>query len=236
MNERITKYDLGIIGGMGSEASVELYRRIVDQTLHSCDQEHMKICILNNSIIPDRTDCIINGSTSPVPYLNESIKDLEALKVKYFVIACNTAHAFLDKIDYKKDKLINMIDVTLKYVRENYNNRKVCIISTTGTNASKVYYENKYSKGIDFVYLSDNNQKNIMKCINDTKNDENRDVIFSSIIKVIDEMYQMHNCIFVLACTEMSLYKERLREKYPIVDAMDCLVSEIIKKCGYKHK
>ena len=44
-------YDLGIIGGMGSEATVELYNRIINKTVHSCDQEHMRIVVLNNSII-----------------------------------------------------------------------------------------------------------------------------------------------------------------------------------------
>ena len=36
------KYDLGIIGGMGSEATVELYKRIIDRPIHSCDQEHTR--------------------------------------------------------------------------------------------------------------------------------------------------------------------------------------------------
>ena len=35
----------GIIGGMGSEATVELYKRIIDRTYHTCDQEHMRICV-----------------------------------------------------------------------------------------------------------------------------------------------------------------------------------------------
>ena len=74
------KYDLGIIGGMGSEATVEIYKRIINRTKHTCDQEHMKIVILNNSIIPDRTNCILNNGENPLPYLNESIKDLENIE------------------------------------------------------------------------------------------------------------------------------------------------------------
>ena len=88
------KYNLGIIGGMGSEATVEIYKRIIDRTVHTCDQEHIKMCILNNSIIPDRTKCILNGEESPLAYINQSIKDLESLNVEYFIVACNTAHYF----------------------------------------------------------------------------------------------------------------------------------------------
>ena len=95
------KYDLGIIGGMGSEATVEIYKRIIERTKHKCDQEHMKICILNNSIIPDRTKCILENGENPLPYLNESIKDLENIGAKYFIVPCNTAHYFSDKFEYK---------------------------------------------------------------------------------------------------------------------------------------
>ena len=91
------KYDLGIIGGMGSEATVEIYKRIIERTKHTCDQEHMRICILNNSIIPDRTNYILNNGENPLPYLNESIKDLENIGAKYFIVPCNTAH-YLRKI------------------------------------------------------------------------------------------------------------------------------------------
>ena len=69
--KRQFKYDLGIIGGMGSEATVEIYRRIINKTLNTCDQDHMRICILNNSIIPDRTEYILYGKENPLPYLNE---------------------------------------------------------------------------------------------------------------------------------------------------------------------
>ena len=59
---KMYKYDLGIIGGMGSEATVEVYKRIVNRTKHSCDQEHMRICILNNSII-----LLVIDNPNPLP-------------------------------------------------------------------------------------------------------------------------------------------------------------------------
>ena len=111
------KYDLGIIGGMGSEATVEIYKRIIERTYHSCDQEHMRICILNNSIIPDRTNCILNNGENPLPYLNESIKDLENIKAKYFIVPCNTAHHFAPLFEINNIKFISMIEETLLFIK-----------------------------------------------------------------------------------------------------------------------
>lgn len=231
--KRLTEYDLGIIGGMGSEASVELYKRIIKRIRHSSDQDNIKICVLNNSIIPDRTNYILNGGESPIPYLNEAICDLEKLNTKYFVLACNTAHKFIDELKCDNIKLINMIDEAIVKVKSQCD-KKVCVLATTGTIKSGVYHQNKNAKGIDFIYLSDENQEKIMKAITDTKADIAKEKVLVDIAKVMKDTEK--NCVFILACTELSLYKDELEKDFFIVDAMDCLVESVIKKCGYVLK
>lgn len=231
------KYDLGIIGGMGSEATVEIYKRIIERTYHTCDQEHMRICILNNSIIPDRTNCILNNGENPLPYLNESIKDLENIKAKYFIVPCNTAHHFAPLFEINNIKFISMIEETLLFVKNNYKNYKVCILGTHGTINSKVYHDNNYSNGIDFVYANNNEQNVIMSVINDTKADKDRNILKNSLLDTIKSIKEReNNCLFVLACTELSLYLEDVKQIVNVIDAMDCLVNSAIIKCGYKIK
>ena len=41
-------YKLGIFGGMGPSATCSLYQRIIDHTVACCDQDHIKMVILNN--------------------------------------------------------------------------------------------------------------------------------------------------------------------------------------------
>ena len=231
------KYDLGIIGGMGSEATVEIYKRIIERTKHTCDQEHMRICILNNSIIPDRTNCILNNGENPLPYLNESIKDLENIGAKYFIVPCNTAHYFAKDYDYKTIQFINMIEETLKHINNNYTNIKVCVLATTGTIKSKVYHSHELSNSINFVYTNDIEQDNIMNVINDTKSDKDRETIIQNLLTTIDSIKQREDkCLFVLACTELSLYLENVKKESLVIDAMDCLVNSAIIKCGYQIK
>lgn len=230
------KYDLGIIGGMGSEATVELYNRIISRTLHSCDQEHMRICILNNSIIPDRTKCIVEGKESPVPYINQSIEDLVNIKAEYFIIPCNTAHYFVPEYKIQNIKFINMIEETLKVIKQNYSNYNVCILATYGTINSKVYHNNKLSQGINFIYCEEE-QDAVMKVITDTKSDQDRTMISNSLKAVLASVSKKNKkCLFVLACTELSLYLNDLKKEYEVIDAMDCLVNATIIKCGYQLK
>ena len=46
---------IGILGGMGPEATIDLFHKIVKATNAKKDQEHLRIIIDNNPKIPDRT-------------------------------------------------------------------------------------------------------------------------------------------------------------------------------------
>ena len=226
-------YDLGIIGGMGSEATVEVFRRLVSRTYHTCDQDLMRICILNDAIIPDRTKAIKEGSSEPLDYINYDIKKLEEIGVNYFIIPCNTAHYFENGFS-KNIKFISMIDEALKHIKLNYKDKSICLLATSGTNDSKVYFDNKNAKGLDFIKLDKTNQDKVMNVITLTKEGNNKDENFKLLKEVVDSVNK-DNVLFVLACTELSLYKERLTD-YLVIDAMDILVDSAILKCGFKLK
>ncbi len=50
---------IGILGGMGPQATVSLFQKIIDRKQALCDQEHIPLLIDNNTAIPDRTDYIL---------------------------------------------------------------------------------------------------------------------------------------------------------------------------------
>ena len=52
---------LGILGGMGPEATQVFYKKIIDCTQVDNDREHLDIFIYNHASIPDRTECILCG-------------------------------------------------------------------------------------------------------------------------------------------------------------------------------
>ena len=52
---------LGILGGMGPQATQDFYQRILDRTDAACDQEHLPTLILSDTGMPDRTAAILGG-------------------------------------------------------------------------------------------------------------------------------------------------------------------------------
>ena len=219
------KYNLGILGGMGPSATASLYQRIIDHTVASCDQDHIKMVILNNCDTPDRTLALTKNGEDPLSYLNEGIKTLVSLGCEYFVIPCNTAHAFSnDFIMQDKIKFISMIEEVKKKLAL-YQGKKVCVLCTNGTRNTHIYD----SPNLDINYP--NKQDMVMRVVTNTKAGLDE---LEEMQKVIDE--EKDYDIFLLACTELSLYKERLKTSRIIIDAMDVLVESIIKACGKEYK
>ena len=53
------KKTLGVIGGLGPEATAHFMKLIIDMTDAKSDQEHLPMLVYNMPIIPDRTGHIL---------------------------------------------------------------------------------------------------------------------------------------------------------------------------------
>ena len=89
---------IGIMGGMGPAATVDLMSRIISMTDASSDQEHIPMIVDNDTRIPDRTEAILGRGESPAPEMLASARRLEAAGADFIVIACHAAHSFVDEI------------------------------------------------------------------------------------------------------------------------------------------
>ena len=214
--ERLSNYKVGILGGMGPLATVTLYDRIVQRTKASCDQEHIEMVVLNKCSIPDRTKALTENGIDPLPYLNEGIDDLIKLGCKYFIMPCNTAHAFkkgfknLDKISF-----IDMIDETINYLSK--LKKDVYAFCTNGTRKVNVYNAS-FLKYPDIIY-----QDKIMNVVTNTKAGMDE---FDNLLKLI----RLVNKPVLLACTEFSIYYDRLKkiDDIEVYDAMEILVNKVL--------
>jgi len=141
---------IGIVGGVGSYAGIDLIRKIYDQTNVACDQDHMPVAMLSiPHKIPDRTDFLIgNIKRNPGIAIADIINSLTNIGAKIIGIACNAAHApaifdcILENIGNKKGDLVilHLIEEVVKYIKDTYPNIKsVGILSTTGTFKARIY-------------------------------------------------------------------------------------------------
>jgi aspartate racemase len=88
----MTKRTIGILGGMGPAATVDLFNRIVRTTPAKSDQEHIPILIFNDTSIPDRSQAILHGGADPLAPMQAGVDLLARMGADLIAIPCNTAH------------------------------------------------------------------------------------------------------------------------------------------------
>lgn len=217
-------YSLGILGGMGPLATSTLYQRIISKTKVSCDQEHIEMVVLNKCSIPDRTKALLDNGENPIPKINEGINELISLGCRYFIIPCNTAHCFkksfnnLDKITF-----IDMISETQKLLKG--LEKKILVLCTDGTKKLDIY-----GNGLNVFYPESYFQAIIMNIITKTKAGEDAYFLLKKVI------LDFNNSPLLLACTELSIYYERLKKdsdlsNVVIYDALEILAQRAIEEC-----
>lgn len=227
---------LGIIGGMGPLATVNLFKRIVVSTDAKKDQEHLEIIIDNNTKIPDRTSYILNKGDDPREELIKTAKTLEKSGAEYLVMPCNTAHYFYEDIIKEINiPLLNMIEETTNHIVKSYSNKKIGLLSTEGTSKSGVYdkYFKKYK--IDLFKPDKQNQEYVSKFIYDIKKGNDKESI-ENFRNVLVDLKKEGIEVFILGCTELSVAYDVYDFEGIFVDPLDVIAKRAIEYGGKKVK
>lgn len=149
---------IGIVGGIGPYAGIDLLNKIYSNTLAEKDQDYLSVILLSlPSSIEDRTEFLLGEVTKNPGYsIAKIILRLEALGAVVAGIPCNTAHS--DEIfslilnELKKGrsqiKILNMINETIDFIKVQYSHfSKVGVLSTTGTYKYGIYSKELENNG-----------------------------------------------------------------------------------------
>ncbi len=143
---------IGVVGGVGPYAGLDLCEKICEQTLAHRDQEHLPLVLVSwPQRIPDRTEYLLGkGAENPAQGLFSVLQSLAKMGVTVAGIPCNTAHApeiftsvqrKLRENNYSL-KLLNMIDETVAFIQKKFPEvQRIGILSTLGTFHSHVFQQ-----------------------------------------------------------------------------------------------
>lgn len=224
---------VGIIGGLGPLATVDLFNKIVVNTPAQKDQDNIPILIYNNPQIPDRTEAILNNGPSPVEAIIKTGKVLENMGADFLIMPCNTALFYHSDIQAGLGiELLHMIELTANYIKEN-NLGKVAILATKGTIKSKSYSNILKDNKINFYDPFDNEEliESLSYHIYEgvKKNNFSNDI--SDLKSLLDELIENEKVdTFILACTELPILFEKYKLDYKTIDPTLILAKEAIKK------
>lgn len=230
------KKAIGILGGMGPMATVDLFKKIVANTLAGSDREHIRIYIDNNAQIPDRTAAILDGGEDPVPAMLDSLRKLEACGADCVIVPCNTAHYFVPRLlEQTQTPVLNMIEETAKACATELPGKVAGLLGTTGTLKTGLYNHALRAADVDYILPDEACQQALMRVIYDgVKADAEPESYREDMEFVLKTMIAQGAQYFVLACTELPLAFEALHIPQTAVDPTLVLARAAIRFCGYQ--
>jgi len=232
----MSKKIIGILGGMGPEATIDLFTKIVKGTKVKKDQDHLRILIDNNPKIPDRTLAIQKKGPSPLPQLIRSAKVLESAGADFIIIPCVTAHHFYESLQKRiKIPIFHIVDETVKYIQYKLEGiKKVGLIATTGTIQTRLFQKYFSHTGIDLVLPTPEIQKRwVMEAIYGKKgikvigpSEDSKRLILEASQKLVDQGAQA----MIAGCTEVPLVLKEGDLTVPVIDPILILANAAVHK------
>jgi len=222
---------VGILGGMGPEATVDFFHKLTVNTPAKFDQQHLHVVVYSNPKVPDRTEAILNDGQSPLPFLVEGCKSLERAGADFIVIPCVTAHYFLN--DLRKETKLPILSI-LDAVGENLSGyypkiRIVGLMGTSGTLKSGLFQKRMSMDGIQCIVCSDNIQEEVMEAIYSIKEGLNREELTLTLTSAAESLINSGAEGIVAGCTEIPLCLTQEDLTVPYFDSLLILARHTIK-------
>lgn len=214
---------IGILGGMGPYAGMDLLKKVFANTIASKDQEHLPVMLASlPSEIGDRTGFLLTQqSENPGYTMAKLMLLLEKSGATHCAVPCNTAHSkaiwsvMLSELEKENSKitLVHILEelkkeLLLHYVPKKLNKPlRIGLLATVGTIQTGLYED--FFNGADFevVYPSEKGKKACMEAIYNIKacSDPIRDEAKQLLHTAMLDLKEKDVDIFILGCTELPL-------------------------------
>jgi aspartate racemase len=221
---------VGLLGGMGPEATIDIFQKIVQATNAKKDGEHLRIIVDNNPKIPSRQDAILIGTEDPGPMLSMTAQNLEKAGADFIIICANTAHHYYNEIQNAVGiKILHIIEETaIEMKTANSTIKKVGVLATSGAMKVNVFQTTFNSYGIDVIEVPESIQANIQDAIFSYKYKLSTDLV-NKLMNAIDYLVENGAEAIIMGCTEIPLILKDISLSIPIFDPNDIIAKVAVK-------
>jgi aspartate racemase len=228
---------IGVLGGMGPQATIFLQQRLVDAVAADDDADHIPLLIDMNPQVPSRLSYILQGEgEDPGPVLVSMAKRLENAGAQALVMPCNTAHHFMTEVqDAVGIPFLNMVDLACRKAAGIVGvDGRVGILASPATDEIGLFKDAFEIFGVDVVYPS--NQSAMLAAIQTIKSmgpGKSEEACLKHAAK--DCIRQGADALLV-GCSEFSLIAHAASGVTPVIDTLDALVERIVKFAGARSR
>lgn len=243
-NERAA---IGVLGGLGPYAGLDLVRSVFDETDARADQEHLPVALLSYPYrIPDRATWLDDPSApSPVPGMMEVLRRLDDAGCAVAGIPCNTAHArpIYDRLvdgldaDGREMRLLHIVDAIVERVRELAPGaRRVGVLATAASVQNRLHEAGLEAAGMEGLTPDAAHQARVQEAIYGgewglkAQSDPPDERARQALLDATDHLIGRGAEAVILGCTELPLaITEADRGGVPFVNSTRALARALIR-------
>ncbi len=239
---------IGVVGGMGPYAGLDLVQKIFDQTRASKDQEHVPVAMLSYAHrIQDRSKFLFGEvAENPADAIATVARQLDELGATVAGIPCNSAHAppiydaVLNQLCASGQAIrpVHMIEEAARYARDAAHGiRRVGALSTLGTYRLRLYHQAIATAGFEPVMPDETHAELVHRAIYDpafgikTLSNPVTDAARRHLLDAIDHLRARGAEAVMLGCTELPLaLPERTINGTLLIDPTLALARALIRE------
>lgn len=222
---------IGVLGGMGPEATADLFYKIIRATPAAQDQDHLRVIIDCNPAIPDRTRYILGSGPDPFHELIRTAHNLVGAGASFLVIPCNTAHYFHRTLQKAVTvPILHIMEETAAHIcRSHPGVRKAGLLASTGTIRTDLYPAALRAVGVEVLSPGPAGQEAVMQAIYQVKagrHHQARELSQGPVQELLSQGAEL----MILGCTELPLILGPGQLACPVVDPTQVLAQAAVTR------
>ena len=212
---------VGILGGMGPEATVLLMQKVIAAVEARDDADHVPLIVHQNPQVHSRIAHLIDGTgADPSPVLADMARDLRAAGAEALAMPCNTAHAYASAIrDATELPFLDMVAFAAEALP---GGARLGLLASPATRTAGIFDAAFAARHLEACHPDPDVALALIRRV---KTGETGPEAGAALAALADELGEVDRLL--VACTEFSLLAPALGDR-PWIDALDCLTAAIL--------
>jgi aspartate racemase len=220
---------IGILGGMGPEATVLLMQKLIAVVPAKDDADHIPLLVDQNTQVPSRIRRLIEGNgEDPGPVLAGMVRRLQTAGAEGLAMPCNTAHHYAPHIRSAASvPFIDMVALAIARARRHVRpGGKVGILASPAVQRIALFDPPLEAVGLRAAYSPD--PEGMLAAIRTVKAGSPSAATRAALVAASTALLAQGATVQMIACTEFSLIPDAFAEGVEGFDTLDVLVDGIV--------
>lgn len=221
---------VGVIGGMGPDATVDFMSRVLAETPAEKDQQHVRMVVEHNPRIPSRQLAMRGEGENPGPVMAAMAHRLESAGADFLVMPCNVAHAWQGDIEAAIS--IPFVSIVEESVRSavdcSGDNSALGLMTTPGCFTAGLYQRAVAETGRPIITQTSDELAETMSLVDRIKGGDRSHEVSDGLRSLADQLVGRGARVLIAACTEFPLVLSGSMFDVPFVSSTDVLAQKTV--------